>query len=41
MNERIQELIALVTSKPHRVQGYGGDTTHIYPGTLIQKSLLN
>lgn len=34
MNERIQELAEQATSKPHRSQGFGGEPTHIYPGTL-------
>jgi hypothetical protein len=34
MNRRIQELIEQATSRPHRSQGYGGEPTHIYPGTL-------
>jgi hypothetical protein len=34
MNERIKELVAEATSRPHRSQGFGGEPTHIYPGTL-------
>ena len=34
MNERIKELALQATSPPHRSQGYGGEPTHIYPGTL-------
>ena len=34
MNERIKELIEQATLPPHRSQGYGGEPTHIYPGTL-------
>jgi hypothetical protein len=34
MNERIKELAEQATSRPHRSQGFGGEPTHIYPGTL-------
>jgi hypothetical protein len=34
MNERIRQLAEQATSPPHRSQGYGGEPTHIYPGTL-------
>ena len=34
MNERIKKLIEQATSRPHRSQGFGGEPTHIYPGTL-------
>jgi hypothetical protein len=34
MNERIKELVEQATSRPHRSQGFGGEPTHIYPGTL-------
>ena len=34
MNERIKELIKQATSPSFRLQGYGSEPTHIYPGTL-------
>jgi hypothetical protein len=34
MNERIKLLAEQATSRPHRSQGFGGEPTHIYPGTL-------
>lgn len=39
MNERIKDLIAQATSKPHRDQGFGGEPTHTYPGTLDPEKL--
>jgi hypothetical protein len=34
MNERIKELAEQATSRTHRSQGFCGEPTHIYPGTL-------
>jgi hypothetical protein len=34
MNEQIKKLIEQATSRSHRSQGFGGEPTHIYPGTL-------
>jgi hypothetical protein len=34
MNERIKELLEQATSRTHRSQGFCGEPTHIYPGTL-------
>jgi len=34
MNERIKELMEQATSRPHRVQGFRGQPTYIYPGIL-------
>jgi hypothetical protein len=34
MNQRIQELMEQATSRPHRVQGFRGQPTYIYPGIL-------
>ncbi len=36
MNERIKELVEQATPRPYRSQGFGGEPTHIYPGTLDQ-----
>jgi len=34
MNKRIRQLMAQATLSAHRSQGYNGEPTHIYPGTL-------
>jgi len=39
MNPRIQELIAQATTRPHRDQGFNGEPTHVYPGTLDPEKL--
>lgn len=34
MNKRIEELVKQATTPPIRIQGYAGESTQIYPGSL-------